>query len=141
MRGGDRVYEAFDTKTRSLVALKAVEAEVTQLKHEAEDSLAKAQAAAEKGVIFLDAPVTNNGSFDLLSLGDGGMALSRTLPSACPRLTSVNFPASTCSTIPTAAPSVDPGGVVASSDAGCGDRASKETAAAQGIVAVMFCGW
>ena len=26
---------------------------------------------------FLDAPVTNNGSFDLLSLGDGGMALYR----------------------------------------------------------------
>ena len=69
------------------------------------------------------------------------MLLNSTLPSACPRLISVNFPASTCSTIPTADPSVDPGGVVASSEAGCGDRASNDTAAAHGIVAVMFCGW
>src|SRR6185312_9398195 len=43
--------------------------------------------------------------------------------------------------LPSAAPSVEPGGVVDSNDAGWVERASTENAAAQGIVAVRFCGW
>ncbi len=70
-----------------------------------------------------------------------GMLLSRTVPSAWPRLIRVSVPPATCSTIPTAAPSADPGVVVASSAAGCADRASTEAAAAHGIVALRLCGW
>src|SRR5205085_10887118 len=71
----------------------------------------------------------------------GGIVLSRMFPSACPRLTRVSFPSETWGTMPTAAPSVEPDGVVDSSDAGWVERASTEEAAAQGIVAVRFCGW
>jgi hypothetical protein len=62
------------------------------------------------------------------------------LPNAWPRLIRVSFPSATSSTIPTAAPSVDPGAVVASNDAGGADRVSAEVAAAHGIVAVRLCG-